>query len=437
MSTANQHRRRAAVHTLGCRLNQAESGLIVEQLQAGGYVVVPFTEPADLGIVNTCTVTREADAKSRQLIRSFIRRNPDAFVAVIGCYSEMDRQALAEIPGIDLILGNEGKLRVLDYVVDGKNDQPVVVHDRLDRNDFAIEPVGDGPVTKRANLKIQDGCNFFCSYCIIPYARGRERSRDFENLTKEARDLVARGAKELVLTGINVGRYANEGRGILDVVDTLDTIPGLGRIRISSIEMSTIQEDLFDRMNDAGHALVPFLHIPTQSGSDRVLEFMRRKYRRDELLAFMNQARQRVDDVCIGTDVMVGMPGETDDDFAQTMDFLDRSPVAYAHVFKYSERPGTPAAAHPDKVDPRVMNYRSAQVRDLGEARRAAFDKSFLGKTMAVLFEDRTQGAWAGYTGNYVRVAARSTDDLTNEIRRVKLTGYQDGVVQGELDEGH
>ncbi len=251
--------KRATVHTLGCRLNQSESQIIREQLQVAGYSLVPFGDEAELGIINTCTVTREADAKSRQAIRRFIRRNPDAFTAVIGCYSQLGARTIAAIDGVDLIIGNQDKLSVLDYVTQGKNERPIILRERIDREDFSISFAGDWPYNKRANLKIQDGCDFMCSFCVIPFARGRARSRDFDNLIEEARSLAARGVRELILTGVNIGTYNSQGRDILSVIDELDAIYGIDRIRISSIEPTTVPLEILDRMRDSGHALLPFL----------------------------------------------------------------------------------------------------------------------------------------------------------------------------------
>lgn len=424
---------RASVHTLGCRLNQSETALIVERLRSAGYEIVPFGAPADLGILNTCTVTREADAKSRQLIRSFVRKNPEAYTAVIGCYSQVGYQALAEIEGIDLIIGSQDKLHVLEYVAQGKNERPLIVRDQIQRDDFSIEFAGDTPVDKRANLKIQDGCNFVCSYCIIPSARGRSRSRDLDNLLDEARSLVRRGAKELVLTGVNIGDYSFEGQTVFDVVQRLDEISGLERIRISSIEPTTIPEALFARMNDPDHALTPHLHIPLQSGSDRVLALMKRRYTRAEFLDFIEAAARAVPGLCIGTDVMVGMPGERDEDFEETVDLLARAPVAYAHVFKYSERDGAPSARFPDKVSPDVVARRSARLRRLSAEKRNAFYEGFLGGVAEVLFEQKEGGNWSGYTGNYIRVLARSTECIRNVSRPVRLERISGDAVIGTV----
>ena len=229
---ANKQNRRAALHTLGCRLNQSETLIIRQRLTAAGFEIVPFNGPADLGIINTCTVTNLADAKSRQAIRSFIRRNPEAFTAVVGCYSESGASAIASIPGVDLIIGNQDKLSVLDYIDGPKNPEPVIIRERINRDDFSIRQIGDLPYNKRANLKIQDGCDFMCDFFIIPFVRGRARAREFDNLRQEAESLADRGVRELVLTGVNIGTYQSGGHDITAVVDALDRITGIDRIRI-------------------------------------------------------------------------------------------------------------------------------------------------------------------------------------------------------------
>lgn len=426
-------RRRAALHTLGCRLNQSETQALAEQLAAAGYEIVPFGEAADLGVINTCTVTHEADAKSRQMVRGFIRKNPQAYTAVIGCYAQMGHAALREIPGIDLIVGNQEKMNLLHYVAAGKNDAPMVVRDRIQRDDFTLAFPEDGVVTRRANLKVQDGCDFMCAFCIIPFARGRARARALPNLLDEARSLVERGAREVVLTGVNIGTYAWDGYDITAIVDALDEIAGLVRIRISSIEPTTIPVELFARMADPAHALVPYLHIPLQSGSDAVLARMKRRYTRAEFLGFIEDAAARVPDLCIGTDVLVGMPGETDADFAETCSAVADSPIAYAHVFKYSERSGTPSVRMPDKVPAPVMQERGARLRAISERKRRAFYGARTGQEVEVLFEHAEQGFWSGYTGNYIRVAARSPEDLTNRFARVHVQEVIGDIAYGEV----
>ncbi len=427
--------RRASLHTLGCRLNQAETNIVREKLEAGGYEIVPFGARAELGIINTCTVTNEADVKSRKAVRSFIRRNPEAYVAVIGCYSQMEFQALSEIEGVDLIVGNQEKLNVLDFVEAGKNERPLVVRDAMHRDDFTIETAGSSPVTHRANLKIQDGCDFMCSFCVIPFARGRARSRDLDNLMVEARGLVSRGAKELVVTGVNIGTYDWRGRTIVDVLDQLNAIAGLRRIRISSIEPTTIPAGIFEMMSDPDHALTPYLHIPLQSGSNRVLGLMRRKYSREDFLGFVETAAREVQDLCIGTDILVGSPGEREEDFEQTCDLFERGPFAYAHVFKYSERDGTAAARYGERVAVEEKNRRSARIRRLSASKLTLFHERFRGRSMPVLFEQQRDGWWRGYTGNYIRVSTCSDGILDNLFREVVLEKSCGDLMTGRVAE--
>jgi threonylcarbamoyladenosine tRNA methylthiotransferase MtaB len=433
MNTPPEHKKRASLHTLGCRLNQSESLILQEQLQAQGYEIVPYGDPADLAIVNTCTVTNDADTKSRKAIRGFIRENPDAYMAVIGCYSQMGSKTLSEIPGVDLIIGNQEKMNVLSYIQEGKNEKPLIVRDRIVRDDFTIDTFGTTDFTRRANLKIQDGCDFMCSFCIIPFARGRSRSRAMDNLLDEANQLIARGARELVLTGVNIGTYAYDGMTVLDVVDRLNEIDDLARIRISSIEPTTIPTELFDRMNDPEHALVPYLHIPLQSGADNVLQSMRRLYTRDEFIAFVKLAHDSVPDICIGTDVMVGAPGESEADFEDTCDLLLNNPISYAHVFKYSEREGTAALRIPGKVDGLEKNRRSAIIRRISGQKLNELHEKYLGKTVEVLFESGENGHWSGYTGNYIRVTVVSDDTLTNQVMPLRLDSTHGDFAMGTL----
>ncbi len=427
--------KKATVHTLGCRLNQSESQIIREKLEEAGYRYVSFGDRADLAVINTCTVTREADAKSRQAIRQFIRANPRAFIAVVGCYSQMGAKAIAEIDGVDLIIGNQDKLSVLDYVGHGKNERPLIVRDRIDRDDFSIHFVGDQPFEKRANLKIQDGCNFMCSFCIIPFARGRARSRDYNNLMCEAQSLVDRGVREIILTGVNIGTYNNHDCDILSIVNHLNAIAGLSRIRISSIEPTTIPVALLERMADPEHTLLPYLHIPLQSGSDKILQLMRRKYTVSDFVNFINNAAKRVPGLCIGTDILTGFPGEGEKEFEETCRVFLDNPFAYCHVFTYSEREGTPAVRQPEIVPVPERNRRGAFLRRLSAKRRYNYYESYLGKTVEVLFEDQRQGVWPGYTGNYIRVVSESSQDLTNRLARVRLEKISADFVEGSLVE--
>ncbi len=432
--------KRASLQTLGCRLNQAESKLLTDRLEADGYQMVPFGEEADLGIIHTCTVTREADTKCRKIIRQFVRRNPGAFTAVIGCYAQMGTAAIAEIDGVDLIVGNQEKLNLLDHVHWGKNERPVILRDRIDRSDFSIHSVGDLPFPYRANLKVQDGCDFVCAFCIIPFARGRARSRGWENTLEEARRLATRGVRELILTGVNIGTYASEGRDIMKLVDALSEIGGISRIRISSIEPTTVPFALFERMADPGHALLPYLHLPLQAGSDRILEAMRRRYSLSDYAVFVERAIAQVPDLCLGTDIMVGFPGETREDFESTCRFFMEQPFHYAHVFPYSEREGTLAVRKMENGEwPPVAieerNRRCAQLRRLSSKKRYDQMETACGTIREVLFEDPRDGRWPGYTDNYLRVLADAPEgtSLRNRRARVRLQAIHGDWMSGEV----
>ncbi|MFP4281190.1 MAG: tRNA (N(6)-L-threonylcarbamoyladenosine(37)-C(2))-methylthiotransferase MtaB [Opitutales bacterium] len=432
--------KRASLHTLGCRLNQAESKLLTDRLEQAGYQLVPFGEEAELGILHTCTVTREADAKCRKAIRQFVRRNPTAFAAVIGCYAQMGTAAIAAIPGVDLIIGNQEKLSVLDYVGEGKNPAPVILRDRIDGRDFAVHAVGEAPFPYRANLKVQDGCDFVCSFCIIPFARGRARSRAWTDTLAEARQLADRGVRELILTGVNIGTYASEGRDLVALVDALDAVPGISRVRISSIEPTTVPSALLARMADPAHALLPYLHLPLQAGSDATLAAMRRKYSLADYRDFVAEAVRQVPDLGLGTDIMVGFPGETEAAFAQTCDFFLSQPFHYAHVFPYSEREGTLAVRRSASGDwPAVpveeRQRRCARLRRLSAMRRHETMESARGTVREVLFEDPREGLWPGYTDNYLRVVADTPDgtSLRNRRARVRLGPVHGDWLAGEV----
>jgi threonylcarbamoyladenosine tRNA methylthiotransferase MtaB len=428
-------RKRAMVHTLGCRLNQGESQMLKDRLRGSGYEVVGFGESADVGIINTCTVTREADGKCRKAIRQFVKQNPDAMVAVIGCYSQMGTAEVAAIPGVDLVIGNHDKFAVLDHLEMPKGDAPLILRERISGNDFSMQFVGDLPYDKRANLKVQDGCDFYCSFCIIPLARGRARSRDFTNTIEEARASAARGIRELVLTGVNVGTYANQGKDLVDLVDALHDIEELKRIRISSIEPTTVDVGLLERMADPTHKLLPFLHLPLQSGCDRVLQSMRRKYSATEYAEFAMDAIGRVDGLCLGTDIMVGFTGEREEDFGETCRFFEDLPFAYTHVFPFSEREGTLVMKRSEGWVPiEERQRRCAVLRRLSARKRRAFMERYVGSEATVLFEDPREGGFPGYTENYIRVRVDDPGwDIRNQRARVRLDSVQADWMQATI----
>ena len=437
LTMGHSDRKRASLHTLGCRLNQSETLLIEQRLQDEGYDIVPFGESADLGIINTCTVTNLADAKCRQTIRQFVRKNPEAYTAVVGCYSQMGSKEIADIGGVDLIIGNQEKMSVVDFIGQEKNEKPVIIRDRISKEDFSINFFGDVPFNQRANLKIQDGCSFICSFCIIPFARGASRSRDYQNILDEARAKAAQGVREVVITGVNIGTYQTSEADLLRVLDGLNAIEGIDRVRISSIEPTTIPEELFDLMNDPEHALLPFFHIPLQAGSDKVLREMRRKYTISEYLDFLHLAHESVEDVYIGTDIMVGFSGETEEEFQETCRVFLENPFDFCHVFSFSEREGTVAAKREDQVPIEERQRRSAHLRRLSAKKRYDFYEAHLGKTMRVLFENPKPDCWPSYTDNYIRVVvprdAMNGEDLANRCAEVRLDRLAADFVEGEI----
>lgn len=415
---------RASFYTLGCRLNQAETSLISNSFRERGYEIVDYGEPTDVCVINTCTVTQQADAKCRQLVRQVLRRSPDAFVAVIGCYAQIGTKALQDIEGIDLIVGTEEKMQVCDFIdVPQKLPEPVVRKKKISSNAFTISSVGNYETATRANLKIQDGCDFMCTFCVIPFARGRSRSRAFWDIQREAMQLVERGHKELVLSGVNIGTYAYEGKTFLDVVKMLETVDGLERIRISSIEPTTIPQALVYHMAESDK-LCNHFHMPLQSGDDKVLKDMRRLYTLAEYEAFLKFVQKHVPEVCFGTDVMVGFPGESEERFENSLRLLSELPLAYFHVFPFSERGGTRALKMTEKVDARVKKSRSATLRRLSVQKRQDFYQHQVGKTVRVLMEERNEaGLFQGFTENYVKVGVETDIDLENQFFDVELTG--------------
>ena len=420
---------KASFYTLGCRLNQAETSLIASRFRQDGYNIVNFGEPSDVCVINSCTVTEQADAKCRQVVRQVLRRNPDTYVAVVGCYAQTGAEALQSIDGIDLIVGTQEKINVLDHIVEPiKNSAPLVVRKKMARTPFTIDVDSTEVSTTRANLKIQDGCDFMCSFCVIPFARGRARSRAFWDIQREAMHLVDTGHRELVLTGVNIATYEFEEKSFLDVLKMLLRIPGLERLRISSIEPTTIPGTVLDLMADS-EKLCPHLHIPVQSGADSVLEKMRRLYSRAEFLRFVERAEKKVPDILIGTDMMVGFPGEDDCAFEESCSLLEDSPLAYAHVFTFSERSGTAATRLPGKLDPKVKKARSKKMHRISEAKKVRFYRNFIGRKLRVLTEETdAQGRWLGYADNYIKVAIANAGLETNRLVDVRIDAVDAGI---------
>ena len=418
-------------------MNHAETALLADRLRADGYHLVEPGEPTDLFVLNTCSVTEEAERTCRYLIRKTLRASPEAFVAVTGCYAQTGPDAVRRLDGVDLILGAEFKMRLPDLLPPPtdlrKRPAPEVLHSkRIGRDDFTIDGVGDYDST-RANLKIQDGCDFMCAFCLIPFARGRERSRDFDDILREAEALAALGHRELVLTGVNIGRYRHQDRGLLQLIVALEAIGGLDRIRISSIEPTTVSPELLDHMAGS-NKLCRSLHIPLQSGDDEVLRAMNRQYQIRDYVALVDRALRLMPDLGLGTDLMVGFPTEGDREFANTRAVAAELPFAYFHVFPYSERPGTAAARLPHTASERVVAQRNQELAALSRHKRLAFAQRHVGQVVDVLFEGRQEsGYWTGLTGNYLRVGVAGTPSLKNQRLPVTVSGAMDGLALGTV----
>ncbi len=434
----NDPQNRVSFHTLGCRLNQAESAALMDAFRRRGWRIVSFEEPADLCVINTCSVTHVSEQKCRQAIRAAIRRHPGARIVVTGCYAELAPAALGKIPGVDRVVGTAEKMRLPDLLTRGDSAGETGPSRRNGPEPFTQEGAADDPQSTRAHLKIQDGCSFVCSYCIVPRARGPARSRLLADVEREARELAACGYREIVLTGVNIGTYRDGDRRLRDVLDRLAAVEGIERIRISSVEPATAEEEVLERMA-ANRRICRHLHLPLQSGDDRILERMRRKYRVRQYESFVNRAVERIPGLAVGADVIVGFPGEDGEAFERTRSLVERLPLAYLHVFSFSPRPGTPAAAYPDRPDPRVISQRAGILRELSARKRTAFAEGHLGRELDVLFEDRdAAGRPRGLTDNYLRVSADGGAAASeNDLGRVRATSVLDGgALAGELLEG-
>ena len=422
------------MHALGCRLNQYEAVEMEGRLKSSGYDIVSFGEEADLGVINTCTVTNEADSKSRNVIRRFIRKNPQALTVVVGCYSQVNANRIAMIDGVDYIIGNHDKMNFLNYLGDEKPEVPVIIRERISREDFSIGFVGEPKFEQRANLKIQDGCDFMCSFCIIPFSRGRARSREINDLLDEANRMITNGVREIILTGVNLGTYHSGGVNFLGLIEKLASLEGLDRIRISSIEPTTIPTELFQWMADDHHPLTPYLHIPLQAGCNSVLKNMKRRYGIEEMLDFFNSAKMEIPKLCIGTDLMVGFPGESEKDFLETSNFFTHSPLSYCHVFTFSERSGTPASKMKNQVPMDLRRKRSAQLRRLSSSKRMDFHKGQQGNLETVLIENPKDNYFTGYTPNYTRVLVENAGhDISNQLVQVRLNHASPEFIEAEL----
>jgi len=438
-----ENRKKVAFYTLGCKLNFSETATIARSIQDEGFDRVDFEEVADMYVINTCSVTENADKQFKQVVRKAMKLNDKAFIAAVGCYAQLKPEELAAVDGVDLVLGATEKFKITDYINDlSKNDFGEVHSCEIAEADFYVGSYSIGDRT-RAFLKVQDGCDYKCTYCTIPLARGISRSDELENVLKNAKEISSQNIKEIVLTGVNIGDYGKGEFGnkkhehtFLELVQALDKVEGIERLRISSIEPNLLRNETIEFVSKS-RTFVPHFHIPLQSGSNQILKLMKRRYLREIYTERVNKIREVMPDACIGVDVIVGFPGETDEHFLETYHFLNDLNISYLHVFTYSERDNTEAAEMEDPVPANVRAKRSKMLRGLSVKKRRAFYESQIGTNRTVLFEsENKEGYIHGFTENYVRVKTPWNPELVNTLREIKLTKIdEDGSVRLEFKE--
>ena len=423
-----------AFHTLGCKVNTYESNAMLKIFNEAGYQEVDFKEIADVYVINTCTVTNTGDSKSRQMIRKAIRKNPQATVCVVGCYSQIAPEEIEQIEGVGVVLGTQHRKDIVKYVDEYlKSGKPVIKVDNV-MNLKKFEDLNiDRFKNTRAFLKIQDGCNNFCTYCIIPYARGRVRSRDKDSVLNQAKTLVANGYVEIVLTGIHTAGYGEDldNYSFYDLLVDLVKIDGLKRLRISSIETSQISDEIINLIG-SNDIIVDHLHIPLQSGCDATLKRMNRKYTTSQYLEKINKIRNYLPNIAFTTDVIVGFPGESDEEFEETYNFIKEVNYSELHVFPYSPRRNTPAAKMKDQVDDKIKHERVNRLLELSKELNRDFALKQIGKTLKVLFEKRDGDYLVGHASDYLKVRVKTTDNLIGEIVEVKINNYE-GILEGSV----
>ncbi|WP_299679816.1 tRNA (N(6)-L-threonylcarbamoyladenosine(37)-C(2))-methylthiotransferase MtaB [uncultured Tenacibaculum sp.] len=430
--------KKVAFYTLGCKLNFSETSTIARNFVNEGFERVEFEEKADIYVINTCSVTDNADKRFKTIVKSALKQNDEAFLIAVGCYAQLKPEELATVDGVDLVLGATEKFNVTSYINDlTKNDVGEVHSCEIEDADFYVGSYSIGDRT-RAFLKVQDGCDYKCTYCTIPLARGISRSDTLENVLKNAKEISERGIKEIVLTGVNIGDYGKGEFGnkkhehtFLELVQALDKVKGIHRLRISSIEPNLLKDETIEFVSKSD-TFVPHFHIPLQSGSDELLKKMKRRYLRKVYTNRVAKIREVMPHACIGVDVIVGFPGETDELFLETYNYLSELEISYLHVFTYSERANTEAAEMDGVVPKNVRAKRSKMLRGLSVKKRRAFYESQIGNTLSVLFEgENKEGYIHGFTENYVKVKAPWNPELVNTIHNVKLTKIdEDGLVR-------
>ncbi|NOR27360.1 MAG: tRNA (N(6)-L-threonylcarbamoyladenosine(37)-C(2))-methylthiotransferase MtaB [Lutibacter sp.] len=430
--------KKVAFYTLGCKLNFSETSTIARNFQNEGFDRVDFDEKADIYVINTCSVTDNADKRFKTIVKSALKQNENAFLIAIGCYAQLKPEELAAVDGVDMVLGATEKFKVTDYINDlSKNEMGEVHSCEIEEADFYVGSYSIGDRT-RAFLKVQDGCDYKCTYCTIPLARGISRSDTLENVLQNAKEISEKGIKEIVLTGVNIGDYGKGEFGnkkhehtFFELVQALDSVEGIHRLRISSIEPNLLTNETINFVSNST-SFVPHFHIPLQSGSDALLKLMKRRYLRETYDNRVAEIKKTMPNACIGVDVIIGFPGETDALFLETYNYLNELDISYLHVFTYSERPNTEAVEMDGIVPQKVRVKRSKMLRGLSVKKRRAFYESQLGNKLTVLFEsENKEGFIHGFTENYVKVKTPWNPELVNTLQQIKLTEIdEDGIVR-------
>lgn len=432
---------KAAIYTLGCKVNQYESEALASLFRQESYEMVDFKERADVYVINTCTVTHLGDRKSRQMIRRAVKLNPDAVIAVTGCYAQTAPGEVLEIPGVDIVVGTQDRSRLPGLIKEARQSRVPInaVADIMQAAEFEELPILDYETRTRAFIKIQEGCNNFCTYCIVPHARGPLRSRPEDRVLAEAEHFIKEGFREIVLAGIHTGAYGldrGEGRSLAGLVEKVAGLPGLKRLRLSSIEPMDITIDLIDVMAE-NPVICRHLHIPLQSGDDTVLKKMNRHYNTSEFARLVFTVRDRIPGAAVTTDIMVGFPGETDELFENSYHFAEAMRFSGVHIFKYSPRRGTPAAGYPDQVPPEKKEGRSRRLLEMGDTMFRAFAEQFIGATVDVLVEqchDKKRGLYEGLTDNYLRVLLPGSADMRGKFFPVRLDKIEGEYLLGKIN---
>lgn len=424
-------------YTLGCKLNFSETSTIAKNLDEAGFAKINFDDGANIYVINTCSVTEQADKKCRNIVRKALTYNPDAFIVVIGCYAQLKPEEIATIEGVDLVLGANEKFNVLEHLKDLQKKEEAVIFNNEIKETKAFYPGFSSGERTRSFLKIQDGCNYFCSFCTIPLARGRSRNATIEETIAKAKELAQTNAKEVVLTGVNIGDFGyNTNENFYDLIKELDKIEGIEQFRISSIEPNLLSNEIIEFVAQSTK-FVSHFHIPMQSGSDILLESMRRRYDSNLYKSRITKIKELMPDCCIGVDVIVGYPGETDEEFMKTYHFLNELPISYLHVFTYSERDNTTALRMEGTVPVNVRRDRNKMLRILSDKKKRAFYESNKGKTETVVFEEsENNGMMYGFTKNYVKIKTPYNPLMVNQIGNVKMIDLNpDGTMKVELIE--